>query len=187
MSEDNLEETNSGVKKKGNWKEIAEFGEEIEKALDESESISTGKFEEWRPRVEESESDVKKKTVEQAVIPENKIEKESEGMKNDLKEASGQVAQARKKASEKEVPEDEIKKAGKSAAKPFYSKIASIIRHIEHMVYSWITLRFNPYYLDTEDVSVNMRERNPGEFEMDVAVVEEEKREKLKENLVEEE
>lgn len=185
--EDSLEETNSGVKKKGNWKDIAEFGEEVEQALDGAEKDSMKKFGKWRPKIEESESDVKKKTVEEAVIPENRLEKESEGVKEDLKEASGKVAEAGKKASQKQVPDKEIIEASEEAAKPFYSKIAAFIRRIEHTIYSWITLRFNPYYLDTEDFSVDMKQSRPGEFEMDVAVIEEEKRDELKKNFIEEE
>lgn len=185
--EDSVKETNSGVKKKGNWKDIAEFGEEVEKALDGAEKDSIKKFGKWRPKVEESESDVKKKTVEEAVLPENRLEKESDGMKEDLKEASGKMAKAGKKASQKKVPDKEIIKASEEAAKPFYSNIAAAIRKIEHTIYSWITLRFNPYYLDTQDFSVDMEQKEPGEFEMDVAVIEDDKRDELKKNLIEEE
>lgn len=185
--EDSLKETNSGVKKKGNWKDIAEFGEEVEQALDGAEKESVERFGKWRPKVEESESDVKKKTVEEAILPENRLEKESEGVKEDLKEATDKMAKAGKIASKKQVPDKEIIEASEEAAKPFYSKIASFIRRMEHAIYSWITLRFNPYYLDTEDFSVDMKQSRPGEFEMDVAVIEEEKRDELKKNLIEEE
>lgn len=183
-NDEKVEQTNAGIKKKGNWKEISEFGEEVEEVIsDTAEEESIEKFDNWRPKVEESEQDIKKKTVEEAVIKENKLEKESKGVTRDLKQASGKVAEASKKAANKENPEKEIVEASEDVAKPFYSNIAKFFRKIEARVYSWFALRFNPYYLDTEDFSVDMKHRKNGEFEMDVAVPEEKTREKLKENF----
>lgn len=179
-----VKETNAGVKKKGNWKEISEFGEEVEEAIsDSAERESVERFVSWRPKVEESERDVKKKTIDEAVIPENKLEKETEGVTKDLKQASGKMAEASKKAAKKQNPEKEIVEASEDVAKPFYSKIAKFFRQIESTVYSWFALRFNPYYLDTEDFSIDMKHRKDGEFEMDVAVPEEETRKELKDNF----
>lgn len=74
--------------RRGKWKDIAEFGEEVEEVVkDSADESSVEKFNEWRPRAEESERDVKRKTVDEAVLPENGLEKESKGMR-DLKEAS---------------------------------------------------------------------------------------------------
>lgn len=180
----NVEETNSGIKKKGNWKEISEFGKEVEEAISDSvQDESVERFDSWRPKVEESERDVKKKTVDEAVIPENKLEKETEGVAKDLKQASGKMAKASKKAAKQQNPEKEIFEASEEAARPFYSKIAKFFREIESRVYSWFALRFNPYYLDTEDFAVDMKHKRKGEFEMDVAVSEEETREQLKERF----
>lgn len=194
MSEDesdsrkDVEEINSGVRKKGNWKEISEFGEEVGEAInDKVEQDSLEKFDNWRPKVEESERDVKKKTVDEAVIGERKLEKESEGVTEDLKQASGKVAEAGKKAAKKQNPEEEIIKASEDVAKPFYSNIAKFFRKIESRIYSYFSLRFNPYYLDTEDFSVDMRYRRDGDFEMDVRVPEENKREELKKRFTQDE
>ncbi len=182
--DENVEETNAGIKKKGNWKEISEFGEEVEEAIsDSARQKSIDRFQDWRPKVEESERDVKKKTVDEAVIPENKLEKETEGVARDLRNASGKMAEASKKAAKKQNPEKEIVEASEEAARPFYSKVAKFFREIESKVYSWFALRFNPYYLDTEDFAVDMRHKKNGEFEMDVAVPEDETRKQLKERF----
>lgn len=187
--EDSVEETNSGVKKNGSWKEIAEFGEKVEGLMEESgsESESIKKFGDWRPKVEESESDVKRKTVDEAVLKEREIEKDSDGVKEDFRQASDKIAEAKEKAVKKEVPEKEIIEASSEAAKPFFSRLAGLLRRIESTIYSWLTLRFNPYYLDTEDFSVDIKDKKDGEFEMDVSVLEEDKREGLKEKFREEE
>ena len=186
MGDEPVEETNSGVKKKGNWSEIAEFAEEVEEALEDAEKGSLDRFEDWRPKLEESEGDLKKKTVDEATIEERKLEKKSKGIKKDFKQASDKVSEAGKKAAKKEVPEKELIEASEEVAKPFYSRMAGVLRKIESKIYSWITLRFNPYYLDTKDFSVDIKDKKNGEFEMDVAVLEEEKREDLKKNLVDE-
>ncbi|WP_414837602.1 DUF5828 family protein [Candidatus Nanosalina sp. VS9-1] len=178
-----VEQTNSGVKKEGNWKEIAEFGEQVEEALEDTAEDSIEKFGDWRPKLEESESDVKRKTVDEAVSHEKKLEEKTNGVKEDLKQASDKMAEAGKKATMKELPDKEIIEPSEEAARPFYSRVVGLIRRIEQAIYSWVTLRFNPYYLDTEDFSVDIRDRKGGKFEMDVSVLEEEKREQLQDNF----
>jgi len=182
--DDSVEETNSGVKKKGSWKKIAEFGEEVEGVIRGSmDEDSVERFDDWRPRVEESERDVKKKTVDEAVINRQGMEEESDGVVEDLKDASDKVGEAGNKAAKRQNPEQEIKDASKDAAKPFYSKLAEFFRAIEHFVYSNIVLKLNPYYLDTQDFSADIKHLKGGRFEMDISVPKEESREELKEGF----
>jgi len=49
------------------------------------EKESAERFDSWRPKIEESERDIKKKTVKEAVVAERKLEEESEGVAKDLK------------------------------------------------------------------------------------------------------
>jgi hypothetical protein len=183
MSEE-VEETNSGVKKKGSWKEIAEFGEEVEEAIKEDvENKSFEDFEEWRPKTGEAENDMKKKTVDKALIQEKKLEKESEGVKEDFKGASEKVAEAGKKAVYKEPPAKEIAEASEEVAKPFYTKVAQAFRTLERLVYSKLALRSKRYYFDTEEFSADMKSRRDGDYELDVSFPTEEPREKVKEEF----
>jgi hypothetical protein len=181
--DENVKETNSGVKKRGDWNEIAEFGEKVEEVVEDSaDEDSVEKFSDWRPRKEESEEDVKEKTVDKAVLDEKKIEEESEGVK-DLKQASSKVSEAGKKAATRQNPEKELKGAGKDAAKPFYSGFARIFRKLENLIYSKVVLKLNPYYLDTQDFSADVRRRSKGKFEMDVSAPKEDMRKDLKEGF----
>lgn len=181
MKPRDVEETNSGVKKRGDWKKVAEFSKKVEQALEKTaDKKSVKKLSRWRPRTDEAEGDIQKKTVDSAVIKENKLEEESNGVKEDLKDASKNAAEAGKKAAEKKNPEKEVAKASEDVAKPFYSNIAKAFRSFEDFVYRNIILRFNPYYLDTEDFSVDMKSRGGGEYEMDVKVPDEETRKDLK-------
>lgn len=186
MEVNGVKETNSGVKKTGSWKKIADFSEKVEKALKGSaKDESVQKLSDWRPRTEEAEGDIQEKTVDNAVIRENKLEQESNGVKEDLKSASKNAAEAGKKAAEKKNPEKEVAKASEEAARPFYSKVAKAFRGFEDFVYRNIVLRFNPYYLDTDDFSVDMKSKGGGEYEMDVKVPDDETRENLQQEFEE--
>lgn len=181
--EDRVHETNSGVRKTGTWKEIAKFGKKVEESLKKSQKShkkSIERFSEWRPKIGGSKSDLKRKTVDEATLEEKKLEESSQGAKKDLKNASNKLAKATKKAANNEIPDKEILEASEEATKPIYSKIAFLIRVIESKIYSWITLSFNPYYFDTKDFSVDMKDKENNKFEMNVAVLEEEQREDLK-------
>lgn len=179
-----IEETNSGVKKSGSWKEVAEFGEEVKEALEGSEmdDSSVEEFEDWRPKREEAENDMKKKTVEEALLQKQRMEEETEGVRKDLRTATEEVANAGKKAARKEAPEKEFIEASEKAARPFLSTVLKSFRKFEQLVYSTIILRGKRYYLDTEDFSVDMKS-NRGNYEMDVNVPEENPRRDLKETL----
>ena len=186
MRPQDIEETNSGVKKIGDWKKIAEFSEQLEKVLEKTaDKESVEELSNWRPKTDEAEGDIQKKTVDSAVIKENKLEEQSNGVKQDLKEASKNAAEAGKKAAEKKDPEKEVAKASEEVAKPFYSNIAKAFRSFENFVYRNIILRFNPYYLDTEDFSVDMKSTGGGEYEMDVKVPDEQTRKDLKKEFEE--
>lgn len=181
--DEDVKETNSGVKKRGDWNQIAKFGEKVEKVVEDSaDEDSVHKFSEWRPKREESKEDVKERTVDKAVLDENQIEEESKGLK-DLRKASGKMSQAGKKAASRENPEKELKDASKDAAKPFYSGFAKIFRKFENLIYSKVVLNLNPYYLDTRDFSADISQRSKGEFEMDVSAPKQHMRKELKEGF----
>lgn len=184
MSEE-VQETNSGVKKRGNWREVAEFGEELEEAMEDSEidEASVEKFNEWRPKTEEAEVDMREKTIDTAVMDEKKVEEESNGVRKDLKEAGEKVAEAGKKAREKNGEAgEELVNASEEAARPFLSKAIKLFRDFESFVYSKFSLRGDRFYLDTKDFSVDMKSSH-GEYEMDVNVPQEEPRQQLREGI----
>lgn len=182
--DENVEETNSGVKKKGNWKEVAEFGEEVEEAIEEDmDEGSVEDFEEWRPKREEAENDMKKKTVDKAVIKESDLERDSEGVK-DFKDASGKIAEAGKKAAKKQKPSKEITEASEDVVRPIYSRMAKFFRSLEKLVYSNVALRKNPYYFDAKNFSASFKSGKKG-YEMEINVLEDDTRDKMKEEFEE--
>jgi len=180
-----VKETHNGVKKEGDWDEITEFAEDVKEAMEEvdvqDESIEN--FEEWRPRKEDEKEDVKEKTVKAATHPEKKIEEKSDGVKKDMEKASKNIAKAGEKVKKNENPNDELKDASKEVARPFFSKAAKTLRKFEEKIYSRLMLPLNDYYFDTGDVAVDVRDRSDGNYQMDVKVTEEDKREDIKEEM----
>lgn len=179
-----VRETNSGVKKEGNWEDITDFAEEVEEVIENSDldESSVEEYRRWRPRKEEAENEVKKKTVEEAALKETKLEKESKGPIKDIEEAKEKAVEAGKKAGKREMPEKELKDASVDLGRPLVSELLKFFRTVERFIYSKIMLRDHTYYFDTKDFSANMKSKK-GEYQMEINVPEEESREKVKEEL----
>ncbi|MFQ3308619.1 MAG: hypothetical protein ACI977_000862 [Candidatus Nanohaloarchaea archaeon] len=182
MSRKEPRETNSGVKKKGDWDEIAEFAREVEDAvkdsdLDESE---VKEYNEWRPREEETEQDIKKKTAEKAAI---KVPREDVSIVNETEKAGKELARAGEKAANFESPRNNFREGIRHFVGGIVMKSASYMRSVEQRMYRSFMLRFNPYFYDTQDLAVDMRSSKKGEYQMDVSVTKDEARENLKERF----
>lgn len=181
-----MEKTNSGVKEKGEWYEIAEFGRQLEEVMEDRgvDGDSLEKFREWRPKEEEAENDMKRKTVDEAVVNRKKVEDKDDGMREGVKEASGKMAEAGKKAVNGGGTEKEVVEASEDVVIPVFSRLVKVFRRFESMVYSRFSLRDNRYYLDTEDFSVDVKSKD-GEYEIDVSVPEKGFREEVKRSMEE--
>lgn len=183
MKDDSIEETNSGVKKKGDIEDVAEFAREVEKGLKgEVEKNSIKDFNGWRPREDENHKDIEKKTVELASISEKKMEKESKGVK-DFSEAGKNVVKAGKKAVKNESPHQELKQASKEIVRPICTESIKIARGFEEGVYSKIMVKFNPYFFDAKEFSADLRLNKDGSYSMQVNVPDNEHRSELKKRL----
>lgn len=182
--EEEVEETNSGMKKKGDWQEVAEFGEELEEAMEESEidGDSVERFHDWRPKQSEAENDMKQKTVDEATVDRKTVEEKDHGVKEGFKEAGEKVAEAGKKAANGEASEKEVVEASEDVATPFISKLVKLFRKFESVVYSKFSLRGRRYYLDTDEFSVDMKSGKE-KYEMDLNVPTESPRRELREEM----
>ena len=169
-----VKHTNSGIEKEGDWEEITEFAEDVEKAIEDTslKEDSLKKYKEWRPRKEEDTKEIKKKTVKQASIDRKKPEKDSNGSE-DLVVASKKVAKAGKKVGKREKPNREIKDASKEVSNFVMSKTITSVRKFEETIYSDMMLRFNPYFFDAEDFSVDMRSQKNGKYTLGLNIPDE--------------
>ncbi len=71
-----VEEINSGIRKRGNIEEIAEFSDELKKSL---KTVSKNKdiidkFDFWKPRKDDEEKDIKDRTAKAACIEDKQNE-----------------------------------------------------------------------------------------------------------------
>lgn len=183
MSED-VEETNAGVKKKGDLEEVAGFARDVEKVMDEEidDSKSIERFRDWRPREDDSKEDIRKKTVEAATVPEKELEEKSDG-KRDIAKAGEKALSGGKKLKKGKKPAGDFKEASRRFVRPFYSVSAKITRKLEEKVYSDLMLKFNPYFFDTEDFSADLR-MSKGQYVFDVGVADKNSRDCLKQRFV---
>ncbi len=179
--EDSIQETNSGLKKRGDIKEVAKFSKEVENVLQDAgvKKNSIKEFREWRPKEEDDEGDIAEKTVEEASMSEKSIEKESNGVKEDLSEAKEATKKAGNKVKNGDNPGNEIKKTSKSLLRPVLSESVKFARSFEKEIYSKLMVKFNPYFFDSKDFSADLKSKK-GEYTMEVNVPDESYRNKLK-------
>jgi len=178
-----FEETNSGIKKKGDLEDIAEFSEEVKDVLDSSnvEKDSIKQFESWRPKKNDNDEEIREKTVKKASISEKDSEKESEGLKKDFSKAGEAVKDAGKKVENGKNPGNTLKKIPKHIIRPLNSISVKTLRRLEEGVY-WNMTRFNPYFFDASEFSADLRKRK-GSYVMDVNVPDEKHRDDLKQEM----
>ncbi|MFB6203626.1 MAG: DUF5828 family protein [Candidatus Nanohaloarchaea archaeon] len=181
---DGPEETNSGVSMRGSWKDIADFARKVQRSFEESgvDDDKIQKYEEWRPREEGSEADVREKTVEEAKLDPNEVEEESDGVRKDIEDAGRKAREAGEKVKRMEKPSDEVREASRGLIRPLAASALKSFRKVEEKIYSLVMLRFNPYYFDSEDFSARIEERGQG-YRMDVDVADDGLREEFKEDL----
>jgi len=110
MNKQKPETTHSGIKIEGDWEDICGFARDLEEILKESyekeetlEDIddSIEDYNKWRPREEEDEKDISKKTAEEASMEEKNVERDFKGTDEELKSAGEKVKESINGAKEK--------------------------------------------------------------------------------------
>lgn len=184
-----VKETNAGISAEGDIEEIAEVAEKTEKILEENKNINNDEaksFGEWKPQKNDEEEDIKNKTVEKASIGTKNVEKETNGVKEDLTSASEEVKNATKNVKNGRKAQNHALKASKKLVRPFIAKSIKSLRATEKTLYSKLMLRFNPYFFDTEKVAVDVRHEKEEKYRMDINVTEENTRKILQKDIIDE-
>lgn len=195
MNKQKPETTHSGIKVEGNWEDICGFARDLEGILKESyerkdyaENMgdSIENYNDWRPREEEDEEDITKKTAEEASMEEKDVENDFKGTDEELKSAGKKVKDSISRATdEKRSATAELKEASKCINRLVGCKSIKSLRKMEKAIYEQVMLKFNPYYFDTEYFSVTLEEKNDY-YLLTVNIPEEKLREKIKKGLKEE-
>jgi len=162
----NVEMTNAGLKYKGSWNDICFFARNLEEAMKKCvpDHECVEQYDEWRPREEEGEDELMVKTAEKAAIKQTGVEERFNGTKKELSEAKGEFKKSLEDVKNGENPSEEIKDASKHIERVVEVKALESLRRMEETIYERIMLRFNPYYFDTEDFSVNLEEKKDNYF-----------------------
>lgn len=183
MNGEGLEETNSGVKKKGGIEDVAEFAREVEEGLREEVSDqSIDDFSEWRPRETDEEEDIERKTVESASLNIKEIEKNSRGVK-DFSDAGKDTVDAGKNVLKPKKAGEKLAKASRKFFRPIQSASMKTARGLEENVYSHVMTKFNPYFFDAKEFSADLRSDKEGDFSMEINIPDEDQRKGLKQSL----
>ena len=182
--------TNAGVVFKGRWNDICAFARDFERVIEknapDSNEGSIREYDHWRPKVDEDEKDISEKTAENACMDRKKIEKKYNGAKEELKSAGEKIKNG---VNGEEPPTKNIKEASKKVERLVEAESIKSIRKLERMIYKEIMLRFNPYYFDTEEFSVNLEKVNNEKgddqrYKITINIPDEELREKVKDELI---
>ncbi len=185
MSKPNIENTNAGLEFEGQWTDICVFARTFEKVIEENapDEEPIEEYNDWRPREEEDEEDISEKTAENACMEETEVEEEYSGAKEELASAGEKIKNG---VNGDEPSTENIKKASKNMERLVEAESIKSIRILEKKIYEEVMLRFNPYYFDTEDFSVNLEKINNGEsenYKLTINIPDEELRQKVKDEF----
>ncbi|MFO7991300.1 MAG: DUF5828 family protein [Thermoplasmata archaeon] len=176
-----IEMTNAGFKYHGSWDDICNFARHLEivfnKCVRNEDSI--GRYHEWRPREEEDDKDLKVKTAKEADVRTKDCEREFSGTKEELRDVESDFIKSVYDIENGQNPREDIKDATKHIERLLEVKSIQSIRKMEDIIYTWIMLRFNPCYFDTDDFSVNLEGKDEDYF-ITFNISDEEKRNEIK-------
>ncbi|MFW6040227.1 MAG: DUF5828 family protein [Thermoplasmatota archaeon] len=179
-----IEKVNSGVRFQGNWHEIVLFSHVLAHFLEDTVSYEEAEgFKEWMPEEEEDETDMREKTACGASIRPTKIEEEFNGVKEEIKDVEHKVADSVHDIANKKSPTKDLSQATKDIERLVASESIKSLRKMERMIYKHIMLKFNPYYFDTEDFSVNLECKDKDRYKMTVNISDEYLRTKVQERF----
>ncbi len=155
MSTAGIELTNSGVRLKGPWDQVCDFAKGFENVIKKTDmgEQTLSKYQYWRPRKNDSEDDIKRKTVEEAKI--NIKDVKNSKIAKKVNEISGSK-------------DDIIKNTTSKAIKTIYFESVKCFIKMEEIVYGKLMLNFNPYFFDREEFSANLRVKDKNRCEFNI-------------------
>ncbi len=155
MSTAGIELTNSGVRLKGHWDQVCDFAKGFENVIKKTDmgEQTLSQFQHWRPRKNDSEEDIKLKTVNEAKVDMDHVKNSKLVKKVDRMSCS---------------KEDVMKKTTSRAIKTIYYHSAKCFIKMEEIVYGKLMLNFNPYFFDREEFSANLRVKDKNRCELNI-------------------
>lgn len=141
----------------GTWDDVASFCETLSEVFDGRVTDRVrDRFEDWRPKPEESKRELREKTAEEASVTETAIEKESDGPVTEMAEAGHEVKETGKDMMQGD-PQQGMKDAehaGSAAAKGIIPPFIQLFRIMEELLYTHVVGRTNPNYFESGTFTV---------------------------------
>lgn len=154
-----MEQQEFEIREEGAWSEVIAFCDELSQVLPEYVSQDVcDRFEEWRPKPEETKKQLHQKTAEEAAIQKTKLEKESKGPVKEMSNASKGVRKSGKDMVKRNPRESvrDVEDAGSSAAKGLFPPFIRLFRVIEEILYVNVMGKTNPNYFEGKGVTVSI-------------------------------
>ena len=188
MTKPKVKKINSGVKISGDWEDICDYSRKLELVIEKysKDKKSIEDFNGWRPRERETEKEVAEKTAEKACMNEKQVEKDFNGTDEELEEAGENIKKSVDDLSNGCNPGKGIKDASKNIGKVIGAKSIRSIRKMEKGIYERIMLKFNPFYFDTEEFSINFEDKNGDGYVLTLNITDETLRKKIINSLKDE-
>ncbi len=184
MKPQKVETTNSGVRAEGSWNEICQFLKDFESTTEDLEDGKTvDDLNYWRPREDEEDEEVVKKTAEKASMNKRTVEENCQGAKKDLKDAEKDLANSVKGAKNGENPKEDLKDASRKIIRAISVESIKSLRKVEKMIYEKFMIKFNSCYFDTGKFSVNLKRKGNDLYSTKINIPDKNLREKTQEEI----
>ncbi len=180
-----MEITNSGLKFEGNWHEIVLFAHVLAHFLKDTapHRESVEEYEEWMPEEDEDEEDMIEKTADEACLDHYQVEDDFNGVHDELRDAEHKLKDSINDIAHGESPTKDLSEAAKDIEILVAAESIISLRKLERSIYKHIMLKFNPYYFDTEDFSVNLKKTREDRYALSINISDDELRKKVQERF----
>lgn len=136
---------------KGSWDDIVTFCEQLASVLEERiDEEPYQRFDDWRPKREDTTHDLREKTAEEVSVAKTDIEEDSSGVKEEIQEAGQEMRKSGQEMMKKKPRKSmkEAEEAGNSAARGIIPPIIQAFRVLEESLYSNLMGRTSPHYFE---------------------------------------
>lgn len=147
------------IRETGEWEEVREFCAALSRALEAAvPEEKFAAFEAWRPKSGEDKDEIRERTVEESVIRETQVERDSDGAVSEFEHAGHKVKESGQdmlKGDARGSLED-AEEAGSSTVRGLLPSIVRLFRGVERRVYRYVVGRTNPDYFENDLFSVEI-------------------------------
>lgn len=152
-----MEQRDFEIMEEGSWGDIVTFCSRLADSLKDTVSRQDyERFEDWRPKPDESKHRLREKSAEEAAIHQTGIEKKSQGARKEMANAGKGVRKSGKDMVNGHAQESlrDVEEAGTSAVRSLFPPIIRLFRALEEVLYVNVMERTSPSYFECSEFTV---------------------------------